>query len=119
MKRILFLGILIVVWGLIMASYSLADPSHSYIRNNPDGGQTLTGHVPRDIKNASFKYHASRNINAQIIMPLSNQTQLSSLLQSLYDPKSTNFHHFLTPAQFAQQFATSSVDSNLVQEFLQ
>jgi len=92
----------------------------NYVKNNADGSQTLTGHMPLEVKNgaATFKYHASQTINAQVIMPLGNQSELSSLLQGLYDPKNPNFHHFLTPTQFAQQFAPSSIDSTQVQEFL-
>jgi kumamolisin len=113
----LFLGIFLSALGMAMASNSLADPFYSYVRNNADGSQTLTGHVPRDIRRSAFKYHASLNISAQIIMPLANQSQLSALLQGLYDPKSPNFHHFLTPAQFAQQFSSPAIDSAAVQEY--
>ncbi len=116
----LLFGLFLAVFGMAMAANSFAD-SPNYIRNNADGSQTLTGHVPLEIKNATtaFLYHATNpSINAQVIMPLANQSQLNSLLQDLYNPESPNYHHFLTPAQFAQQFAPSAVDSTLVQEFL-
>jgi len=92
----------------------------SYVKNNPDGSQTLTGHMPLEVKNfiATYKYHTSQNISAQVILPLANQSQLSTLLQNLYDPTNPGFHQFLTPAQFAQQFAPSTIDSTQVQEFL-
>jgi len=94
--------------------------ANSYVKNNPDGSQTLTGHVPLVVKNgtAILQSHASLNINAQIIMPLANQSQLSTLLQNLYDPTNSSFHQFLTPTQFAQQFAPSSIDQTLVGEYL-
>jgi len=119
----LLFGIFLAAFGMAMAANSFADSSAgplSYIRNNVDGSQTLTGHVPLEVKNATaaFKYHASQNIDARIILPLTNQSQLSSLLQDLYDPKSPSFHHFLTPAQFAQQFSPSAIDLTLVQDFL-
>jgi kumamolisin len=116
----LFLGILLAAFGMTTAENSFADTSYSYIKNNFDGSQTLTGHVPLEVKNATatFKSHANMNLNVQIIMPLANQSQLSSLLQDLYDPKSPGFHHWLTPAQFTQQFAPSAIDSTLVQEYL-
>jgi len=119
MKKILLFGIFLAAFGLTTTANSSADPS-SYIRNNADGSQTLRGHVPSEVKKAAatFRYHADHNINAQIIMPLANQSQLSTLLQNLYDPKSPSFHQFLTPAQFAQQFAPSAIDSTQVQEFL-
>jgi len=116
----LLLGFFLAAFGMTMAANSFAGSSTSYIKNNVDGSQTLTGHVPLEVKNATatFKSHASQNIDVRIIMPLQNQSQLSSLLQDLYDPKSPSFHHFLTPTQFAQQFASSTIDSALVQEFL-
>lgn len=115
----LLLGILLAVSGVCSASTAFANP-FSYIKNNPDGSQILTGHVPSFVQNgtAVLKSHASQTITAQIIMPVSNQSGLSSLLQSLYDPSSPNFHHFLTPTQFAQQFTASTVDAAFVQESL-
>jgi len=111
-------GIFLIVFGMTMSGHSFADSSFSYIKNNLDGSQTLTGHVPSQVKKSTFKYHANIYINAQIILPLANQSQLSSFLRDLYDPKSPSYHHFLTPAQFALQFASSTVDSIFVQEFL-
>jgi len=116
----IFFVIFLTTVGMTMTANASEAPYSTYTRNNPDGSQTLTGHVPGEVKNAiaAFKYHASHNINARIILPLANQSQLSSLLQDLYNPKSPNFHHFLTPAQFAQQFISSAIDSSIVQEFL-
>jgi kumamolisin len=115
-----WLGIFIAAFGIGMTGSSFADPYNSYIQNNVDGSQTLTGHMPWEVKNGTSSYisHASMNMNVQIIMPLSNQSQLDSLLQDLYDPNSPDFHHFLTPTQFAQQFASSAVDVAEVQEYL-
>jgi|GEM_PF-1024816 len=116
-QKLLFI-LFLAIFGLAMEENSFADSFHRFVRNNADGSQTLTGHIPGDINNSIFRYHASQSINAQIILPLADQTQLNSFLQDLYDPKSTNFHHFLTPAQFSQQFAVSTIDSITVQDYL-
>lgn len=111
--------ILAMVCGLLVRPAHAAVSTSIFVKKNLDGSQTLKGHVPSDVALATFKYHSNFYLNAQIIMPLGNQSQLSSLLKDLYDPKSPSYHHFLTPAQFAQQFAASSVDSTIVKEFLQ
>ena len=118
--RSAFFGFVLALFSGIFASNAFADHHFSYVRDNVDGSQTLTGHVPREVREASafFRNHFKNNITAQIIMPLSNQAALDSLLQSLYDPSSPNFHHFLTADQFAQQFSASGVDTGFVQEFL-
>jgi len=113
-----------IIFSIIFATaipvYSFADSSLNYIKNNPDGSQTLTGHMPRELKNgaATFKNHVNQFMTAQIIMPLGNQANLNTLIQNLYNPKSPNFHQFLTPSQFAQSFAPSIIDVMQVQEYL-
>ena len=119
--------IFLIAFGIAMTGNSFADSSSnvsgpaSYFRDNIDGSRTLIGHVPWDVRNstAALKYHATsnQNISAQIILPLQNQDQLSVLLKDCYDIKSPNYHHFLTPAQFAEQFGPSATDSTEVQEF--
>ena len=113
----LLFGFFLLVFSMTMAANSFAN-SYRYIKNNLNGSQTLTGHMPRELQNSVFKYHANQFITAQVILPLANQAQLSSLLSDLYNPQSPNFHHFLTPAQFAQQFAPMASDTTVVQEFL-
>ena len=106
--------------GLFCAAFSAA-ASAGFIKTNADGSQTLTGHVPAIVKNgtATYKYHTSVNLSARVIVPFSNQPQLSALLKDLYDPKSSRYHQFLTPDQFAQQFGTSTIDSTPVRQYLQ
>jgi len=119
-NRQLLIGMFLVSLGVFLPANSFADNFSSYIKNNFDGSQTLTGHVPLEVRNgaAILKHHANFNLSAQIIMPLANQVQLNTLLQNLYDPKSSSFHQFLTPTQFAQQFAPSVIDLIQVREYL-
>ena len=119
--------VFLVVFGITMTGSLFADSSNSagpvsYFRDNSDGSRTLTGHIPLEVRNstAALKYHATanQNISAQIILPLQNQNQLSAFLKDCYDTKSPNYHRFLTPTQFAEQFGSSQTDSTEVQEFL-
>lgn len=60
---------------------------------------------------------AASQLNLVIGLPLRNQDQLTNLFQQLYDPTSTNFHRFLTPAQFTAQFGPTEADYASVTNF--
>ncbi|HXC62929.1 MAG TPA: protease pro-enzyme activation domain-containing protein, partial [bacterium] len=45
-------------------------------------------------------------------LPMRNPAQLAELRRALYDPSSPSFRHFLSPAQFADQFGPSPADYN-------
>ena len=53
-------------------------------------------------------------VSFAITLPWQNQAQLQTLLKRLYDPADPAYHHFLTPAQFTEQFAPSQADYNAV-----
>jgi hypothetical protein len=57
------------------------------------------------------------NLNLAIGLPLRNRSALTNLLAQLYDPKSPNFHHFLTPTEFADQFGPTKSDYEAVMAF--
>jgi subtilase family serine protease len=52
-----------------------------------------------------------------IILPLRNQSELTNLLKRLYDPSSPDYRHFLTVAQFTQQFGPTKQDYQAVVKF--
>ena len=52
----------------------------------------------------------TNRLNLAIALPLRNQAALSDLLRQIYDPASPNFHHYLTPEQFTEQFGPSQSD---------
>jgi uncharacterized repeat protein (TIGR03803 family) len=81
--------------------------------------QFLKKHVPAAVTNATFVRHSSRwnRLNLDIGLPLRNRDALANLLQQLYDPASTNFHRFLTPQEFAQQFSPTEADYQAVISF--
>jgi subtilase family serine protease len=45
-----------------------------------------------------------------VFLPLTNQDALETLLQEQTDSTSTNYHHWLTPAEFKEQFGPSRAD---------
>ena len=50
--------------------------------------------------------------------PAERQVALSNLIQQLHDPKSPNFHQWLTAAQFNADFGPADADRNLVSDWL-
>jgi subtilase family serine protease len=61
---------------------------------------------------------ASTHLNVAIGLALRNQADLSQLLKQLYDPRSTNYHRYLTPKLFAQRFGPTEQDYEALNEFV-
>ncbi|HEX5397771.1 MAG TPA: protease pro-enzyme activation domain-containing protein, partial [Verrucomicrobiae bacterium] len=53
---------------------------------------------------------ATNRLNLAIGLPLRNQDELNKLLAEIYDPNSTNYHHYLTPEDFAARFGPTEAD---------
>ena len=60
----------------------------------------------------------NRTLQMSVGLALRNQDQLSALLQSLYDPSSPNYHQYLTPDQFDQQFGPTADQRQQVIDYL-
>jgi hypothetical protein len=60
-----------------------------------------------------------QSMNLSIVLPLRNQSELTGLLQRLYDPASPDYHHFLTVEQFTDRFGPSAEDYQAVVAFAQ
>jgi subtilase family serine protease len=56
-------------------------------------------------------------MNLAIMLPLRNQTDLTNLLDRLYDPTSADYRHFLSVAQFTESFGPSIDDYQTVVQF--
>jgi Pro-kumamolisin, activation domain len=76
------------------------------------GKQVLHGYMRPEFANAPIvgKLRDEAVLHMAIGLPLTNPSLLDSMLQQVYDPKSPNFHKFLTPVQFAQKFGASESD---------
>ena len=61
---------------------------------------------------------ASRPLNMQIYLAARNQAQLDELSDQLQDPTSPQYHHWLTPAQFAQRFGPTDEDVAEITQWL-
>ncbi len=83
--------------------------------------ETLHGYVSAAVSRMqpTGDLPADTNLSLAIGLPLRNREALTNLLREIYDPASTNYHHFLTTAEFTEQFAPSEADYRLVENFAQ
>jgi subtilase family serine protease len=78
--------------------------------------QKLRGHVPAAVSRLTplGRENGSDRLRLAIGLPLRNQTELTNLLQQLYDPASPNYHHYLTPEEFTARFGPTEQDYQAV-----
>jgi subtilase family serine protease len=70
-------------------------------------GQALpVGHLP-----------STERLQLAIMLPLRNQSELTSLLGRLNDPTSSDYGHFLTVAEFTERFGPTARDYQAVVDF--
>jgi hypothetical protein len=85
------------------------------------GRQLLHEHVPPAIARFHLQpigpLPATNRLNLAIGLPLRNQAALDKLLSEIYDPASTNYHRYLTPEQFTEQFGPTEQDYQKVIAF--
>jgi subtilase family serine protease len=55
-----------------------------------------------------------QRLKIEIQLPLRNQAELTQLLHDLYDPKSPNFHKYISVSAFTQRFGPTAADYNKV-----
>jgi uncharacterized repeat protein (TIGR01451 family) len=81
----------------------------------------LGGHVPSAVSRLHLQpigeLPADTNLNLAISLPVQNESGLNSLLSQIYDPASTNYHHYLQPGEFARNFGPSPADYQKVMDF--
>jgi subtilase family serine protease len=105
--RRLFATLLIALFLPISARAQGPLPLTKHVRDVVAQGQAgLVGRLP-----------ATQSLRLTIALPLRNQTQLQQLLQSIYDPQSPSYHHFLSVQEFTDQFGPSQSDYDALIRF--
>jgi subtilase family serine protease len=83
--------------------------------------QTLHNHVRTAVTSGRAPRIATmahgQRMRLAIILPLRNQSELTSLLKRLYDSSSPEYHRFLTVSQFTAQFGPTRQDYQSVEKF--
>src|ERR1035437_8235804 len=85
------------------------------------GRKTLHGHIPAVVAHLTSqgRLPATNHLSLALGLPLRNQDELAELLQQLYDPRSTNFHKFLTAPEFTARFGPTEADYQAVRRFVE
>jgi subtilase family serine protease len=73
--------------------------------------RVLRGSMPRAVAESSVAgvLERSTRLHLMLGLPLHNQDKLTVLLKQLSDPTSPNYHRYLTPDKFNEQFAPTDV----------
>lgn len=83
--------------------------------------QTLHGYVPAAVAKLKLqpmgRLPATNRIYMVIALPAHNLQALANLLRQIYDPSSTNFHHYLTPQQINEKFGATEAEYQAVLQF--
>ncbi len=81
---------------------------------------TLHGSAPTwaNSKNYAGAADATASIGFRVYLGWNNPTAAEALAQAVADPHSASYGHYLTPAQFHQQFAPSQAQVGAVQSWL-
>jgi hypothetical protein len=84
---------------------------------------TLRGNVNPAAKNAQDKGPAPETLQANRLMLVlkrspQQESELSTYLQAVQDPKSPQFRVFVTPEEFGRRFGISDIDLNKVEGWL-
>src|ERR1700687_2390855 len=84
------------------------------------GRATLPGSVPSWANSQNYvgAADASDSVGFRVYLGWKNPDAVLSLAQAVSNPRSASYRHYLTPAQFRQQFAPSQADVNAVQSWL-
>ena len=104
-------------WIAVLLGTVICSATISRAQNAP--AQRLHGHIPESAKKLPplGRENSADHLHLAIGLPLRNQDELTNLLQQLYDPASTNYHHYLTPEEFTARFGPSEADYRAVTEF--
>jgi subtilase family serine protease len=122
---VITLGFLLIT-GLDSAQVELGQPSRRVITQPIDENKrvTLAGNT-RPEANATNDRGAVpddfslEHLQLQLQLPSEKEQQLEQLIQELHDPNSPNFHQWLTPDQFRQEFSLATEDINTITHWLQ
>ncbi len=81
----------------------------------------MTRHTREAVTNGQAKsvgrLPASKVMNFGMLLPLRHAPELRNFLQDIYDAHSQNYHHYLSPTEFAERFGPSKADYDAVVQF--
>ncbi|MDR3390080.1 MAG: S53 family serine peptidase, partial [Rudaea sp.] len=91
--------------------------------NVANGHTTLGTQVPSAVSSGQVPrvalMPAEQHLKLALNLPVSNQAELNTLLQQLYDPASPNYHHYLSVEEYTARFGPTQSDYDAVVNWAQ
>jgi kumamolisin len=86
----------------------------------PPGTRFLTAHVPEAhaLATPTHRLQAGQVMPLALVLTPQHEAQLDTFLQDLYDPRSPQYGHYLTPEQFAAAFHPAPVQLEALRQTL-
>jgi subtilase family serine protease len=83
------------------------------------GFQEIKSHdIPKeDLQNPIGPMNPDKRIHLVVELPIRNKPERDQLLKDLYDPKSPDYGHYLTPQEFTDRFGPTQADYDTVIAF--
>ena len=83
---------------------------------------TMTNHVRESVRTGEARFvqrlPLDQVMQLNIVLPLSDPAGLKSFLQTIYNPRSPLYHHYLTPAEFTVRFGPTQAQYDAVVDFV-
>lgn len=120
MTSVFLLAILALSATSGSVTYSLLSGTSSGVSGSQTPLATIAGSVlpVTNGSKAAGSLTSSVPVSFSIMLPLRNEAAFTSYLKSIYDRNSSNFMHYLTPAQLQAQFAPLQSDYQAIVDYL-
>src|SRR6266478_3730270 len=125
---ILSIYVCVWVWPLTLAAQTAATvlPARAVIRDRVDehtlhtlAGNTRSQAIPANDRGQVPDAFAMDHMMVQLQRPAEQEQALRRLIDSLHDPKATDFHRWLTPDQFGQAYGLAQADIDAIRSWLE
>ena len=85
-----------------------------------DSTRVLAGHTPALVQASQVvgPVEPTTQLDLRLSLPIRDSDDLDNLLAGLYDPNSPEFHHYLTPEEFAERFYPSAEELQILRDAL-
>lgn len=83
--------------------------------------QFLIAQTPPELTQATFvdRLAPDTEMDLTLALKVPNRNQLTEFIQTLHDPQSPNYHHWLTPTEFGNRFGANATDYQQMVTWLQ
>ena len=103
-----------IVWAVYVSTFATASEAQTTV-------QVLHDHLPWDVASGQAQrvgfLSPSQRLQLAVMLPIHNQSALTSFLNQLYDPLSTGYRQYLSVNEFTARFGPAAADYRAVIDF--